>query len=597
MKKRRIRRDRVLILAGIVVLFIALIVGTVSLVKYLGKANFYKSHFYRGTTINGLDVSDQTVDDVKKIIRDGIVSYELTIVSKEGDEVVFYGKDFDLEPEWDGSIERAMEAQDGYSYRKKNKQPDAWTSETLISFDKAKLQAMLEEVSFMKPENQVQPVDAAISEYIENVGYTLIPCVVGNAIDEMAVLDAMEEAIYGLEEHIDLAEIGCYYEPEVYDDDPALQSWLGKLQQATSARITFQVDQVSVVLDADTYKDWMILDGENITFDEAEIKSYVAQLAKKFNTCYRARNFVTSYDNQVVTVGNSHYGWKVDQATEREQIFAELSAGTVVTRDLNYLMTANSHVEPDYGDSYVEINLTSQHLFLYKNGGLILETDFVSGDLSEGHGTPTGVFGITYLDTDTFLRGRDYESHVDWWMPFNGNIGMHDATWRSKFGAVIYMRNGSHGCINLPPENAKIIFDNVEPNYPVIVYELPGSESEAGLAQLKAYEVMDLIEAIGEVTLEAEPRIIAARQAYDALDSLGLFYMKKVPTKALKDAEAQLKELKKQYAIEHPGEEYPGNTETDEENPPEDSQTSEEDGLEAQYTDDEREDFIADSQS
>lgn len=53
-------------------------------------------------------------------------------------------------------------------------------------------------------------------------------------------------------------------------------------------------------------------------------------------------------------------------------------------REPVYAQTANSHGENDYGNSYVEINLTAQHLFLYKDGVLVTESDFVSGNVAKG---------------------------------------------------------------------------------------------------------------------------------------------------------------------------------------------------------------------
>ena len=68
--------------------------------------------------------------------------------------------------------------------------------------------------------------------------------------------------------------------------------------------------------------------------------------------------------------------------------------------------------------------------------------------------TPTGTFGITYKERDATLTGQNYSSDVKYWMPFYGNVGLHDASWRSSFGSDIYVTNGSHGCINLPPDAA-----------------------------------------------------------------------------------------------------------------------------------------------
>ncbi len=126
----------------------------------------------------------------------------------------------------------------------------------------------------------------------------------------------------------------------------------------------------------------------------------------------------------------------------------------------------------------MEINLTAQHLFLYKDGVLLLESDLVSGSLARGDDTPPGVYGITYKQRNAVLTNEDYRTPVSWWMPFNRNIGLHDAGWRRSFGGSIYRTNGSHGCINLPPSAAEEIYQNIEKGTAVICYELPGTEPE-----------------------------------------------------------------------------------------------------------------------
>ncbi len=150
-----------------------------------------------------------------------------------------------------------------------------------------------------------------------------------------------------------------------------------------------------------------------------------------------------------------------------------------MAREPVYKQKAASHGENDYGSTYVEINLTAQHLFFYKDGKLLVESDFVSGNESKGWSTPAGVFPLTYKQRDATLKGETYRTPVSYWMPFNGNIGLHDATWRSTFGGTIYKTSGSHGCVNLPPAVAKTIFENIAAGVPVLCYHLPGTESQA----------------------------------------------------------------------------------------------------------------------
>ena len=206
-------------------------------------------------------------------------------------------------------------------------------------------------------------------------------------------------------------------------------------------------------------------------------------------------------------------------------------------------MTANSHDGNDFGDSYVEINLTAQHLFLYKKGKLVIESDFVSGNVSKGNATPTGAYGITYTEKNATLRGENYETPVTYWMPFAGNVGMHDAYWRSAFGGSIYKTAGSHGCINLPPSVAKVVFENVSKNYPVLVYELEGTESNAYADQREADAVDKLIMAIGDVTLDSKDAIKKAQKAYDKLNSNAKSKVKNYHT--LVKAKKKLEKLEK----------------------------------------------------
>ena len=109
----------------------------------------------------------------------------------------------------------------------------------------------------------------------------------------------------------------------------------------------------------------------------------------------------------------------------------------------------------DIGNSYVEIDLGNQHMYLYKEGKMILDSDFVSGNERLNHHTPDGIDAITYKSQNATLRGPGYASFVYYWMPFNGGIGLHDATWRSSFGGDIYKTDGSHGCVNLPKKDVE----------------------------------------------------------------------------------------------------------------------------------------------
>lgn len=123
------------------------------------------------------------------------------------------------------------------------------------------------------------------------------------------------------------------------------------------------------------------------------------------------------------------------------------------------------------------VDISEQKLIYYKNGQDILDTSIVTGTKGK-HDTPVGHYTLKVANKTTAktLRGTNddgtkYASYVDYWMPFitSRGIGFHDASWRSSFGGSIYKTSGSHGCVNMPKESAKILYSNVETDVDVVV--------------------------------------------------------------------------------------------------------------------------------
>ena len=534
-----IKNKKVLITIGVVML--SLIAG------YIGLSIFFTSHFYIGTTINGVDVSGKSIETAKQTIQKSMDEYELLITERDGTTSSVIGSDFSLKTKWNNEIDNFLALQNGYSWITKLFEPDQHTSKMYISFDKEKLENLLKALPCMEESKQIPPENAYISEYSSENGYQLVPSVAGSQIDYPVLYAKVNECVRGMKTELNLDEGLCYVLPEVKDDDEALLAAIEQLNTSLQTVITYQVGESTQVLDASVFQPWLVVNEKmEVSIDEEQLTAYVKGLASTYNTCYGAKKLMTSYGIEV-TIGNSHYGWKVDNAAEKEAITASIMAGEQITRDLNYSMTASSHEGNDYGNSYVEINLTAQHLFLYVNGVLVMETDFVSGNLAKAYNTPTGAFGLTYKTKDAVLRGEDYATPVDYWMPFAGNVGMHDATWRGDFGGSIYKRNGSHGCVNLPHSAAKTIYEHISTNFPVLVYELPGTESPKGIAQDQAYAVDVLIASIGPVTLESEAAIQWVRANYEALSATAKAYVKNY--QLLLDSEYVLAVLKAQAGL------------------------------------------------
>ena len=206
-----------------------------------------------------------------------------------------------------------------------------------------------------------------------------------------------------------------------------------------------------------------------VSINEDKVTSFVQHLASTYNTYGDVRDFKTS-KGDTVKIGGGDYGWVINKAKEKEEILKDLKNGKPVEREPVYEQTAIQSGTDDIGDTYIELDYTNQHMWFYKKGKLVLESDFVSGNLNRNNGSPDGVFKIVYRQKDATLVGENYASNVNYFMPFEYNVGLHDASWRSTFGGEIYKTSGSHGCINLPEKIAKKLYDKVDVGTPVIAF-------------------------------------------------------------------------------------------------------------------------------
>ena len=219
-------------------------------------------------------------------------------------------------------------------------------------------------------------------------------------------------------------------------------------------------------MDAATIKSWMsVSENGDISFSEEHIADWIAGLAEKYDTFGKDVSFQTSL-GQTITVNSLDYGWQMDQEGEKSKLRSYLDSGESVLTEPLWLKMGVSLGGNGIGSTYVEIDYTNQRMWFYKDGALLVDTLVVTGNVSRDMASPEGIFGLYYKETNATLKGEDYKTPVDFWMPFYGGVGIHDAKWRSSFGGNLYQTEGSHGCINTPWENAKTIFENIEPGTP-----------------------------------------------------------------------------------------------------------------------------------
>lgn len=474
---------------------------------YVGMSQKYKTRFFPNTQINGVDASGKTAAEVQELISEGVNGYTLTIDERNNQTETIAGTDIKLHAEFDGSLEKMVAAQNPFAWLWHMKQEE-YTIGTMVTYDDAALESQIRNLSCLDPEKVVEPVNAKISEYVSGQGYSIEPEQEGTAVEAEKLTQAVTEAIENLQDHLSLEEADVYKKPTVLKDDASLAEQLDKMNKYAKMTVTYQFGDSTETLNGDQIHAWLIANADgSVSVDSSKVSEYVSEMAKAHNTSNKAKTLKTSYGSTIQVSGGT-YGWKINQAAEMEALAAIIASGESTTREPEYSQKAASHGANDYGDTYVEINLTGQHLFFYKEGKLVVESDFVSGNLAKGWGTPAGSYPLAYKQKNAVLKGENYRTPVNYWMPFNNGIGMHDAKWRSSFGGTIYKTGGSHGCINLPPSVAKTIFDNISAGTPVICYNLPGTEKSTTSGTAKPAETKP-----AETTAPAETPAPAETQA------------------------------------------------------------------------------------
>lgn len=460
---------------------VVVLVGAVGGGLYWHESLKYQTCFLPGTIVDGMDVTGKTASEVEDAIAEQLKGYTLTINGREELSESITGESVGLYAEFDDTLEKAVAAQKPMDWGKYRfgKAVNEVNTDALLHYSSEMLDEAVAGLSCMDKENMREPQDARISDYDSATGsYTIIKEDEGTELLEDKVKEAVASAIMSLSESVNLEEQGCYLSPAVTSGDEALKTACESMNRYVGAKITYKFGDRSETLSGNEIHNWLTVNGTSVGVSETKAAEYVKNLASAYNTAYKPKTLKTSYGKNV-TITTGSYGWKIDQTKETAALVSLIKNGEQTSREPEYSQKAASRSGNDYGNTYVEINLTAQHLYFYVDGKLLVQSDFVSGNAAKGWSTPAGAYALTYKQRNATLKGQGYATPVSYWMPFNGGIGLHDANWRKTFGGTIYKNNGSHGCINLPSAVAKTIYENISAGDPVLCYHLDGTESSS----------------------------------------------------------------------------------------------------------------------
>ena len=434
---------------------------------YLGLTIFFRTHFYN-TTINGLNMFGKSIEDAKAIISNDLDNYCLKINEENHKSKYIIGKDIKLKYDLGEQIENLKKEEDTFwCIAKLLKNKEAKIDNRVI-IDEELLKESINNMMDLRKNNILENENPKI-EY-KNNEYVIIDEKYGNIIDKQVLEKKLKKCIENGEDEINIEDLDCYEKPEYTSKSKIVIEAKDMINKYSSTKISYCFGENKEILDKSIIHTWLnINENYEIQINEENVRKYIKNLADKYNTVGKNKMFTTS-SGKNIEISGGNYGYIIDEEFETALLINTIKSGKSIVKEPEYFQTGSFYDKDNIGNTYVEINLSKQHLWFYKSDKLIAEGDIVSGNVNNNSATPAGIYSLAYKQKDTVLRGEGYASPVNFWMPFNGGIGIHDASWRYNFGGNIYIANGSHGCINAPYDLANKIFSNIEQGTPIVCY-------------------------------------------------------------------------------------------------------------------------------
>ena len=433
---------------------------------YLAASVYFMEHFFLGTAVNGENVEFQTVKQVNSLILEQAEGYGLTLLERGGTEESVTAQQLGMSFSETENVRNYKRVQNGFLWPRMFWQQDTYQIAPDITFDEETFDETLASLSCVREGEE--PEDARVELTAD--GYELYPEQQGSRIKEDVLKEQVRAAAETLTETGDLEEACCYEAPALTADSPEITELTATLDQWFATEVTYEFGSQTEVVDSSVVAGFIQLDGCEASLSEEAVRAWVAGLADRRDTYKKSRQFNSTLRG-VITVSGGNYGWQIDQETETAALLASVEKGETAAKQPAWSREGKAWGDNnDVGDTYIEVDMGAQHMWAYKDGALLIDTDVVTGNISRNYGTPSMVAAIQYKDRNAVLRGDNYATPVKYWMPFYGNYGIHDASWRREFGGTVYLTNGSHGCVNTPPAAMKVIFENMDSGTPVVLY-------------------------------------------------------------------------------------------------------------------------------
>ncbi len=471
------------------ILLTVILLCIVPVFLYLAVSWYYSRGFSINTWINGVYCTGKTIDAVNSELLEKTKAPSIIIMDRDGRRFTVTPADIGLEEDYTSALEAHLETQYSLLWITRCGDDSKTFLKPQFTYDEQMLMAFWDALPFVKEERDMQ---AQVSIELSDEGYQLKNTTIERLNEEKAYdllrgelmnmsqwYDPMDDEKDHLTEYvIDLKKAGVYEDSILSAEQKDIIVQWEKVQSVLKVEIVYDMGDEQISLKASDISQFLER-GEDGSFKTEEdgrlylskqkVNDFIDTLADEYDTYKKERTF-QSTRGDIITIKKGSYGTLIDRDKEKEYLYKALTNKVSEVHIPVYKRSAYHRGKNDIGDTYIEIDMTEQKMYLYLKGECLVETAIVTGCTAKHMGTPEGIYSVYSMQRNRTLKGADYEAKVTYWMPVNGNIGIHDAGWRKSFGGEIYKKSGSHGCINTPYEAMKQIYENVEVGIPVVVF-------------------------------------------------------------------------------------------------------------------------------
>lgn len=478
-KRRKKKSSSAGAIIGFLLGFIVVLIG----VGYFIGLMLTNGKFLPHTSINGTDVSRMTLAEATEALKPeeetGLVVYKA-----DGSTVIIPAKDFDYGDDTEQQIQKIYSGINRKLWFKSLFTEFNYKFESKKTYDEDKLSQELD--------NVVWGVTESRNAYITHTdeGFVIVDAVQGDKVDYSVLKPYILQQVRKGNFTVKITDCDCLEKAEIQAED--LQDKLDLYNQLGDFTISIDFDYTQEQITLDDYSSWVRFseDGTSYTIDRNEVAQFVGYLADTYDTYGTPRLIHTTLqgDKYVQQGKQGTYGWMIDQEATTDLLMRLIDEGQTVTTDPIYATRLDNDgiafftyagiesarsAESDIGNTYIEVDLTAQHIWFYNNGQLAFETDQVVSGLptDESRITPEGIYEVLDKESPALMSGDGYTNvRAEYFIRVSyEGIGFHDLS-RRAYGGEIYKTDGSHGCLNMKLAEVKELYNMVPGGTPVIMY-------------------------------------------------------------------------------------------------------------------------------